>query len=209
MPLLRTLAASERHEIPKIRGSRFLATTERVGSSAAARAFVERMREEFADATHNCFAWWLSRDEQRASDDGEPNGTAGRPILQEITGRGLSEVAVVVTRYYGGTKLGTGGLVRAYGEAAAAVLDKARIVEVPVVRELVLSYDYALTGTLTGVHTAFDAVPGAADYGAAVRQHVAVPVEREAEYRQALVDAAAGRIEIEPPPEDTAEKGGP
>jgi uncharacterized YigZ family protein len=199
VPLLRTLAAPERHEIPKIRGSRFLATAERVGSGAAAMAFVERMRGEFADATHNCFAWWLSRDEQRASDDGEPSGTAGRPILQEITGRGLSEVAVVVTRYYGGTKLGTGGLVRAYGEAAAAVLDRARIVEVPVVRELVLSYDYALTGVLTGVHAAFGAVPGATDYGAAVRQQVAVPVEREADYRQALVDAAAGRIDIEPP----------
>jgi len=197
MPTIRTLSAPLRHEIPKIRGSRFIATVERAETATAAAAFIDRLREEFRDATHNCFAWHLADGSLRSSDDGEPKGTAGRPILLAIGGRRLTDVALVVTRYYGGTKLGTGGLVRAYGDAAGAVLDLARIVEVPVVESLRLSYSYHLTGTVEGVLNAFDAVPGHAEYGAAVVQEVAVAVERVEEFRRAVVDAVSGRIEIE------------
>ena len=196
MPIIRTLATSHRHEIPKIRGSRFIATAERVETTAAAVSFVDRVREEFSNATHGCCAWILADGSQRSSDDGEPKGTAGRPILLEIGGRQLSDVALVVTRYYGGTKLGTGGLVRAYGEAAGAVLDRARIIEVPVSVSLRLRYAYDLTGAVEGVLNAFAAVLGPAEYGAAVKQEVAVPIEQKEEFRRALVDAVSGRIEI-------------
>jgi uncharacterized YigZ family protein len=196
MPIIRTLSAPLRHEIPKIRGSRFIATVERTETAAAAASFISRLREEFPSATHHCFAWRLADGTLRSSDDGEPKGTAGRPILLELEGRRLSDVAVVVTRYYGGTKLGTGGLARAYGEAAGAVLDLAKIVEVPVVASLRLSYSYNLTGAVQGVLNAFDAVPGHAEYGADVMREVAVAVERVEEFRLAVTEAVSGRIAI-------------
>ncbi len=204
MPAVRTIAASRRVEIPKIKGSRFIASAAPVGSAAAAAAFVEAVREEFRDATHNCFAWRLGSGEDafRAGDDGEPSGTAGRPILQQIDGRRLTDVVVVVSRYFGGTKLGTGGLVRAYSEAAAAVLERAGVVEVPVVALVRLGYGYELTGAVQGVLASFGLAAGRSEYGAAVKAEVAVPVERVGEVRHALGEATGGRIEIggDPPP---------
>lgn len=195
MPILRTLARAVRHEIPKIRGSRFIASVAKADSATAALALVEGVREEFKDATHNCFAWRVGTGdgEARSSDDGEPSGTAGRPILQEIDGRRLEGVVVVVTRYYGGTKLGTGGLVRAYGEAAAAALDLAGVVEVPVVETLRLRHDYDETGAVLAVLSAHGLEPVASDYGARVRLELAVPIETVETVRRDLVDATRGR----------------
>ncbi len=117
-------AAEVRTEI-KIKNSLFIATAAPVFSVEEAKAFVQRIREEFADATHNVPAYQVgfgATVTAHCSDDGEPAGTAGRPMLAVLQGSGLGDVAVVVTRYFGGTKLGTGGLVRAYGEAVKAVL---------------------------------------------------------------------------------------
>lgn len=107
--------------------SRFLAHVLRVEDEAAAREFVGQVRARHHDARHHCTAFVLgpAGTLQRSSDDGEPSGTAGRPILDVVTGRGLSDVAVVVTRWFGGTLLGTGGLARAYSQAAADALDVA------------------------------------------------------------------------------------
>lgn len=198
MAVVRTIARPLRHEIPKIRGSRFLATAQGVASEQEVDAFLDTMRGTFGDATHNCYAWrlGLGRDHMRSSDDGEPSGTAGRPILQEIDGRGLTNVAVVVTRYYGGTKLGTGGLIRAYGEAAAAVLDAAGIEERPIVQRLRLAYGYEETGAIKGVFSSFDLTADSADYGARVQVDVEVPVEQVDDVRQALVDATHGRVQV-------------
>jgi len=113
--------------------SRFLARAWRVDSADQAMGYIKEWRD--LSVSHNCFAWVVGAD-ARCSDDGEPSGTAGRPILAAIEGEGLSNTAVMVTRYYGGTKLGTGGLVRAYGDAARAALraaEKVRVTEtVPV-----------------------------------------------------------------------------
>lgn len=106
--------------------SRFIASAAPVFSVDQAKAFVDRIRAEFADATHNVPAYLVGHGATvvaHCSDDGEPSGTAGRPALAVLRGSGLGDVAVVVTRYFGGTKLGTGGLVRAYGDAVRAVLD--------------------------------------------------------------------------------------
>ncbi|KAF1691868.1 IMPACT family protein [Pseudoxanthomonas koreensis] len=113
-----TLAAPASHAI-EIRHSRFLAQASPVDAPAAALDFIGRVSDP--DATHNCWAWRIGQD-YRSSDDGEPAGTAGRPILAAIDGQGYDRVAVVVTRWFGGTKLGAGGLVRAYGGAAAECL---------------------------------------------------------------------------------------
>lgn len=105
--------------------SRFIATLSPAPTVEAARDFIGQIRREFADATHNVPAYRVGGGATvtaYCSDDGEPSGTAGRPILAVLNGSGLGDVALVVTRYFGGTKLGTGGLVRAYTEAAQAVL---------------------------------------------------------------------------------------
>ncbi len=198
MPTIRTLARALRHEPPKVKGSRFIASVAPVATAAAAKDFVEARREEFRDATHNCFAWRLGtgQGETRTNDDGEPSGTAGRPILRAIDGRRLTGAVVVVTRYFGGTKLGTGGLVRAYGGAAAAALELAEVVERPVVETLRLKFYYESSGAIRGVLAAFGLEPVRADYGAEVRMEVAVPVEEKERLREALRDAARGRIGI-------------
>ncbi len=105
-----------------IRKSRFLAQAAPVGSAAAAQAFIERVSD--AGASHNCWAWKVGQ-QYRFSDDGEPGGTAGRPILAAIEGQDCDRVAVVVTRWYGGIQLGTGGLARAYGGSANKCLQAA------------------------------------------------------------------------------------
>lgn len=117
-------AEETRAEI-RVKNSRFIATAVPAFSVEEARAFINRMREEFADATHNVPAFLIGHGPAvtaHCNDDGEPSGTAGRPMLAVLEGSGLGDVAVVVTRYFGGTKLGTGGLVRAYSEATKAVL---------------------------------------------------------------------------------------
>ncbi len=105
--------------------SRFIATAAPVFTVEEARAFVSRIRDEFSDATHNVPVYLVGHGSSviaHAQDDGEPSGTAGRPALAVLNGSGLGDIAVVVTRYFGGTKLGTGGLVRAYGDAVREVL---------------------------------------------------------------------------------------
>ncbi len=111
----------------RIQGSRFIAQALPVQTRDAVDEFLDRIRKEFRDATHNCFAYRLGTDAQmfRYNDDGEPAGSAGKPILAAIDKRGLTDTLVVVTRYFGGTKLGVGGLVRAYGGAAEAALQAA------------------------------------------------------------------------------------
>lgn len=113
----------------EVKRSRFLARVRRVASEDDARAVIEQCRKEFWDARHHCSAFVLGASSEiaRSNDDGEPSGTAGAPILATITGRELSDVVVVVTRYFGGTLLGAGGLVRAYTDATAAGLEAAGI----------------------------------------------------------------------------------
>ncbi|WP_067435866.1 YigZ family protein [Nocardioides jensenii] len=120
-----TVARNGSAEI-EVRRSRFLCEVERVADEAAARAVVERARKQHWDARHHCSAFVLgpTGDVQRSSDDGEPAGTAGAPMLEVLRGREVSDVAVVVTRWFGGVLLGAGGLVRAYGDAVRAALDE-------------------------------------------------------------------------------------
>ena len=201
MPVIRTLARRHVVEIDKIKGSRFLGTAAPTVSRDAAESLVAELRQAYRDATHNCWAFRLApepdapgRSTERCSDDGEPSGTAGRPILREIGGRDLVDVAVVVTRYYGGTKLGTGGLLRAYGGAAAAVLDGATVVERRVVSTLRLRFGYGFTGSVQAVLSAHGLKPARADYGADVAFDLQVPVEDVEDMRSELVDATTGTV---------------
>ncbi|MCP4425241.1 MAG: YigZ family protein [Chloroflexi bacterium] len=117
-------AAETRAEI-EVKNSRFVATAAPVFTVEEAKAFIKRIKQEFSDASHNVPAFVVGHGASvtaHCNDDGEPSGTAGRPSLAVLQGSGLGDTAVVVTRYFGGTKLGTGGLVRAYGDAVKAVL---------------------------------------------------------------------------------------
>jgi uncharacterized YigZ family protein len=142
-----TLARSAAAEL-EVKRSRFLCTLERVESEDAARALVARLRRDHPDARHHCSAFVIGPPPvpvERSSDDGEPAGTAGAPMLEVLRGRGLSDVAAVVTRWFGGTLLGTGGLARAYADAVRAAADLAgpRRRELRVEHELVLDHAHA------------------------------------------------------------------
>lgn len=119
-PPFTTLAAPHRHDAVTL-GSEFLAFAERADTPGAALAQLAALRARYPDATHHCWAYRIGS-QSRFSDDGEPGGTAGAPILRVIEGQGVDHVMVVVVRYFGGVKLGTGGLVRAYGGTAAECL---------------------------------------------------------------------------------------
>ena len=125
--------------------SRFIATVRPVDTENEALDFLAAMRKKYWDARHNCFAYTIGRNNelQRCSDDGEPQGTAGIPVLDVLQKSGIVDAVVVVTRYFGGTLLGTGGLVRAYGGAAALALQKARVVTMQVVVPGVWRVSYA------------------------------------------------------------------
>ncbi len=132
--------------------SRFICTVTRVQSSEEAQAFIKSMNAEFSDATHNCWAYVVgepgSTDRIGMSDDGEPHGTAGRPMLTVLLHSGIGEIAAVVTRYYGGTKLGTGGLVKAYsGAVQQALVDMPRAERVDAV-EMTVRVSYGAIGAV-------------------------------------------------------------
>lgn len=141
----RTLALPATGEF-KDRGSKFLAFAWPVRSEAEAMQHLENLRKEHFKARHHCFAWRLDPDGSRfrANDDGEPSGTAGRPILGQIDSAGLTNVVVVVLRYFGGTLLGTSGLINAYRSAAADALQHAEVIECLVKDFFLLDFDYAL-----------------------------------------------------------------
>lgn len=131
----------------KEKGSKFLAFVYPVTSEAEIKAYQEGLRKKYFDARHHCFAWVLGADKSRyrASDDGEPNHSAGDPILGQIRSRNLTNVLVVVVRYFGGVKLGVGGLIVAYRTAAQNALDTAIVIEREITETLTIRYDYANT----------------------------------------------------------------
>ena len=130
--------------------SRFIATVCPVKSEEEARAFIAEMKKKYWDATHNVFAYQIGeRNEiQRSSDDGEPQGTAGKPVLDVLAGGDIKNTAVVVTRYFGGTLLGTGGLVRAYGRSAKLGIEEAGIAKVKHYKECSVTTDYTTAGKI-------------------------------------------------------------
>lgn len=134
----------------EIQKSRFIAYTSHVETEAEARDFVTAIKKKHFDARHNCSAWVLGADssQQKSNDDGEPGGTAGNPILEAIKQHGLTNVVVVVTRYFGGIKLGAGGLIRAYSHTASLGLEATPCREVKPFCLMEAEMDYSLLGTV-------------------------------------------------------------
>jgi uncharacterized YigZ family protein len=111
----------------KVNDSKFIAHVFHVLTKHQAESVYSNIKRKYHDATHNCFAYRISKDEFRYSDDGEPSGTAGLPLYKVLENKNLTQTIIIVTRYFGGTKLGTGGLIRAYSDAALDVLEKTKI----------------------------------------------------------------------------------
>jgi len=140
----KTIEGEPEPSVYKDRGSKFIGYAVPVQSEAGIKRALARIRKEHHKARHWCYAWRLGYDPavERANDDGEPARSAGMPILNQIRGRDLTDVLVVVVRYFGGVKLGVGGLIQAYKTAASEVLDHARIVEKPILKKIHIRFGY-------------------------------------------------------------------
>ncbi len=186
-----TLAAPASHLL-EVKHSSFLAHAAPIGNAADALAFVASV--SIADATHNCWAY-RHGGEYRSSDDGEPAGTAGRPILAAIDGQGYDRIVVVVTRWFGGIKLGAGGLVRAYGGAAAECLRLAPRSPLIAMAQLQLACPFDALGsvhTLLAAHAVEKLGESFDEHGA--RLHVELPAERVDDLKTRLRDATRDRV---------------
>ncbi|HSM12823.1 MAG TPA: YigZ family protein [Thermoanaerobaculia bacterium] len=185
-------------------GSRFLAVVAPASDAGAARDLVERLRREHPDATHHCFAWRIGwPPAERSSDAGEPGGTAGAPILQALRTTDLSDVVAVVVRWFGGTKLGKGGLVRAYGGVTRAALARLPTRLERPRRRLLVVYPFERTGAVRRLLRAGEIELVEERFGAAVQAVLAVVEER----REGLLDDLAA-LGLEARDED-AEISGP
>lgn len=188
-----TIARRVEHEI-EIKRSRFITHVEPVGSVAEADAFIAETRKRFWDARHNCVAMitGVSGDQARSSDDGEPSGTAGIPMLEVLRRRGMTDVVAVVTRYFGGIKLGAGGLVRAYGGAVSEALDHAQLVHRRALTRARIDAPHADAGRLDNLLREWvsqhDCVLDATTYGSAATFEVWAP---EDEIGRLAADVAA------------------
>ena len=179
--------------------SRFLATVQPVENEEEASAFIEEMKKKYWDASHNCSAFVIGRRAEltRCSDDGEPSGTAGRPMLEVLLKEGICNTAVVVTRYFGGTLLGTGGLVRAYGAAVKEGLKNCEVATMRYGTRLQVKADYADVGRIQQLAAREGIVQESAEYGADVRFVFAALAENEERVIKSLTEATDARARIE------------
>lgn len=206
----RTLSTRNRHEGPPVRGSRFIVTMAPVSSENVAKDLLFELRSEMPDATHHCWAWRLAVPLiERAGDDGEPGGSAGRPMLGQLSGHDMLDVAVIVTRYFGGTKLGVGGLVRAYGgavgEALLALAASGAVIEHQILTSVELTYGYAADRSIEALITELGGTTTSVAYGVAVRRQLSIPVGELERLASRVADSTAGQTKVKEIPEIGAE----
>ena len=175
--------------------SRFIATTRPVESEEEAIAFIAEMKKKYWDATHNCSAFVIGENHQiqRCSDDGEPQGTAGRPMLDVLLGEDIHNMAVVVTRYFGGTLLGTGGLVRAYSKSVQEGLANSKILEKKTGFLLKMSTDYNGIGKIQYLLGKRKIPITASEYGVGVELETLVPDEELKNLKEEITEATNGK----------------
>ncbi|MFJ4628838.1 YigZ family protein [Streptomyces sp. NPDC088847] len=194
----RTVARPGVHETEANR-SRFLCALAPAATEQEAQDFIARIRKEHTDASHNCFAYVIGADAaiQKASDDGEPGGTAGVPMLQMLLRRDMRYVVAVVTRYYGGVKLGAGGLIRAYGGSVGEALDTLGTLTRRSFRLATLTVDHQRAGKIQNdLHATGRAVRDVR-YGETVTIEIGLPDAEVDAFRDWLADATAGTAELE------------
>ncbi len=196
-----TIASDCQKEIDKIKGSRFIGRLYRVNSREDAEHRLNEVRKRYYDATHNCFAYTVGYGDlcvMRSSDDGEPSGTAGRPMLTVLESAGLSNVLLVVTRYYGGTNLGTGGLIKAYTNASKAVVDIAETEEVEIRTLVQFSYPYDMTNLVMSIMSKYSAVTVSEEFNGGASFVVSLNKGYAAFFIEEIFDRSNGVIGAEP-----------
>jgi len=183
----------------KVKGSRFIASVAMISSEEEARAVLAQLSQKHFDATHNCYAYRVGHGDRavfRFSDAGEPSSTAGRPILEAIEGRGLTNTLVVVSRYFGGTKLGTGGLARAYKKSALAALDKVGTKRVFQTDEFSLNFPYHLTKEVQRLLKKHDGRIVEEKYGQKASLTITVRKSRSEGFREELAILGPGEVKV-------------
>ncbi len=182
-----------------VRNSRFIYTAGHADSVDETKAFLSAIRSEMPDASHHVYAFRVGFGNsviEGVSDDGEPSGTSGPPILSIVRGSNVGDVIIVVTRYFGGTKLGTGGLVRAYGDAARAALD-ALPTEVKIAKtHLAVDVPYALYETCRRLIEGYEGEIQGEDFGVTVTIDFSLPLAQKDDLGVSLRDATSGQIDL-------------
>lgn len=198
MTRYRVPAATTRIE-NTVNRSRFVATLANVPTVEAAREFIASIRAEMPDANHHVYAFKVGYGAsiiEGLSDDGEPSGTAGPPVMAVLRGADIGDAALVVTRYFGGIKLGTGGLVRAYGDAARAVIAATPIHEKVERRQLGLTLPYSLYERIKIIAAAHDATIDDETFEADVTLYLTMPVESIEPFTAAIREISAGKLTL-------------
>lgn len=184
----------------EIKKSQFITYLAHTPSIEEAKAFVEQIKAKHNDARHNCWAFVAGRPEDSMkwgfSDDGEPSGTAGKPILAQLTGSGVGEITAVVTRYYGGIRLGTGGLVKAYGGGVQQALKLLPTLEKKITIQLAVEIDYSLISLAQSIMSQFGAMEISASYELNVKLIVEIEVLNESEFIQTMTNKTGARALI-------------
>jgi uncharacterized YigZ family protein len=176
MPEMHTVMDSA-EAVLRVKGSKFIAIAEPALDETEVSLILKRVRSRFPDATHHCYAWRLHPENIRefAQDDGEPSGTAGIPILNRLKSHGLVRTLAVVVRYYGGTKLGKGGLIKAYGDATEEVLTQIGISPLRAICMVEIAHSYPESGLIEQILNSCEATVVGSDYGETVSLTVACP----------------------------------
>ena len=180
--------ASRSEGLFKDNGSRFIALAFPVETEEEIREIVAGLKKEYHDARHHCYAWRLGYrgDRFRANDDGEPSGSAGRPILGQIDSLGLSDILVVVVRYFGGIKLGIPGLIRAYRSSTADALSQAEVIGKVAGRTFRIGFDYLSMNSVMKVLKDMGLTPSSQDFGLSCTLEVRVRLSQEEDFRARL-----------------------
>lgn len=194
------IPAAERRIELKVKNSRFIATAAPVFSVEEAKTFINRVKQEFSDASHNVPAFQVGYGASiiaHCSDDGEPSGTAGRPALAVLQGSGMGDLAVVVTRYFGGTKLGTGGLVRAYGDAVREVLAVLPRAEKVPTHTVMMAIPYHLYERVKLLVAEWNGQTLEESFAADITMVIQFTIERFPPFQEALRELSHGTLEAE------------
>ncbi|WP_318476603.1 YigZ family protein [Photobacterium leiognathi] len=182
----------------EIKKSRFITYLAHTPNIEAAKQFVQQIKERHHDARHNCWAFVAGRPTDSMkwgfSDDGEPSGTAGKPILAQLTGSGVGEITAVVTRYYGGIRLGTGGLVKAYGGGVQQALTRLETKQKVITSELQLSCEYNQVSLVESLLSEYNGTQLHADYGNQVTMQIELDSRIVDEFCAKLTNCSGGRI---------------
>jgi len=182
-----------------IQKSRFIGYVRRVETEEDAQAFIQEIKKKHYDATHNCSAYIIGENDQiqKANDDGEPGGTAGVPILEVLKRQKLKDTAVVITRYFGGIKLGAGGLIRAYGNATTRAIQATGVVKRQLMQGFTVTVDYTLIGKLENELRQSNYVLNSTDYQEKVSFFVYVKKGEEDAFKKWIVDLTNDQATIE------------